>query len=410
MKNITILHDLQLSNIEFKNNKYTDRFKFDVDSNVNVLIFTINAILKEQPTWKFLIPIPYPEKIVGLTKNSTLRQIKNAFPAKLHKNVELFFYDYESNPFRERFAFNMIDLKKKLEKRKIDIVYTTDPCKVLNWKILFHTLNKKIPVITRNVWVTGKSHRKVDKEVDFIIRQAEGAIYGESMSFNSNYAIKVFLNNLEEFFNKKSISRIKSKLFSTETVDIEKIDRYKTDERFDKFTIVWAHRLSYYTGWKETLNSLKKLYKKRQDFQVIVTDQSDKTTQKKLKKEYSFIKEIDKEKWSHKEYIKTLWKSDLVIGNHSYPATWGGLAITEAMTAHCVPILLNKYCYPEMMYKNKKVFFNSEKEMLENIEYFINDLFKLCKTKIEARKFIEEELSSKEYGKKIVNQIFKAMK
>ena len=108
--------------------------------------------------------------------------------------------------------------------------------------------------------------------------------------------------------------------------------------------------------------------------------------------------------------MRACWAADLVIGNHSYPATWGGLAITEPMAAYTAPLLLDAYCYREMFYNNEDCFFYGDYEMLQKIERFIDSPAFLEEVKKGARRFCETALSPKEYTRKYLELIDKSLK
>src|SRR3990167_4842622 len=146
-KKVNILFDLQLSVVDSLDD---GRFLFTTDSNANVACYTINGLLEKNPGWKVFLLVP-PAK--STTKGLT-------FPDKLSERVVLVNYEYFGNPFMDRMTFLTRSLSKI--KEQIDIVYTNDPTKVLNYKTyFFYKQDKIIPVICRNHWVTGKANRKV---------------------------------------------------------------------------------------------------------------------------------------------------------------------------------------------------------------------------------------------------------
>lgn len=370
---INILYDLQLSMVK------GERFLTHRDSNVNVAESILKQLTKRNTDMKFYVLVP-PVQMCSSDQLSTTKQVK------------LIDYPYNLNSFVDRMSIDTKSLQ--LINVSIDLVYTNDPCKVLSYKNFFYyKQNKMVPVISRNHWVTGKIDRKVPTDIDFMIRQVEGAIYGDWMTFNSHYAVQVFLDGAKEFYNDATISNIQHKLSVIEMVNVSKIDKYKTSERFSIFTILWAHRLSYYTGWKETFKQLLKLWDRRKDFQVIVPDPGDKFSQQYLKDLYPFVGIIDKSTWDYESYIKTCWKSDICLGNHSYPATWGGLAITEPMAAYTVPIMPYRHGYMEMFYPLFPPFFKTNDEMIQCIEMYMDDASLLDQHKKLARDFCEKDLS-----------------
>ncbi len=404
MKNI--LFDLQLSVLTSLKD---GNFIFETDSNVNVARFTIKGLLKKSKNLHFYLLVPEKTKIEAI-KRKKIKTVKS-FMKDIANNKRVTFieYPYYGNPFIDRMSFNSRNLKKELKDIKIDLVYTNDPNKVLAYKTFFYQQqNEFVPVISRNHWVTGKLHRKVPKKIDFIIRQIEGTLNSDFSTFNSKTAIKMLIENSKEHFNDNVRKAIRKKSVPIDTVDLEKVDSFKNDFKFDKFTILWGHRLSYYTGWEEVFNVLNKIYEKRKDFILVAPDPGNKFSQKELKKKYPFLSQINKKKWSHEDYLKMCWTADLVIGNHNIPTTWGGLALTEPMTAETAVLMPKKDGYLEMHYKDKDskyVFFKNKKELEKLISLYINDKKLLRRMKKKARKFCKEELSMKKYISTLYNLI-----
>ena len=397
-KTINLLYDLQLSVL---NSMDDGRFLITTDSNVNYGTYLIKNLLEQNEDLNVYVLVPPLEKtLVSVSEERLLENFKD--------RVTLVDYDYFGNPFVDRMTFNSQKMFKELEGIDIDIVYTNDPCKVLPFKTFFYYKQKKmIPVMSRNHWVTGSTDRKVPEEIDFQLRQIEGALVGDDMSFNSQYAAAIFTMDSMDVVTESVATEVSNRLSVYEAVDIDKVDRHKTDEKLEKFTILWAHRLSYYTGWKETFEALNELWKKRQDFQVIIPDPGDKSTQQELKSQYPFMKMIDKDSWTHQSYLETCWKVDLCLGNHKYPATWGGLAITEPMVAETVPLMPNRYAYIEMFYSDYKhpIFFSDEAGMIKNIEYYLDNREALEEAKKDSRKFCLENLNPKELARKVNKKI-----
>lgn len=401
---INILYDLQLSVLDSLDD---GNFLFQTDSNVNVMCFTIKGLLAKNPDFTFYLLVPPVNKLTMLKEGDDLSKIYDIFTDEIdRKKVKLIEYPYYGNPFIDRVSFYPRELKEKLDNIHIDLIYTNDPSKVLTYKTFFYHLQDEfVPIISRNHWVTGKLHRKVPEEIDFMTRQVEGAYHSTFSTFNSETAIDMLLENSKEFFNDEVREKIKRTSVATETVDIEKMDAIEKTERLDMFTILWAHRLSYYTGFNEVFDALNDLWEEGYDFHLVVTDPGNKTTQKELKEKYPFIYEIDKSKWTHEDYLKMCWKADIAIGNHNIPTTWGGLSLTEPMSAYTVPLMPAKDGYLEMFHKgyadstsnDPNVFFSDMDDMNEMIKGYMKDPNSLEHMKSLARNFCESKLSMEEY-------------
>ena len=401
-----ILYDLQLSVLTNLND---GDFIFQTDSNVNVASFLLNGLVKKNH-FHYYVLVPPAEKLVMLDNSSPVSEVMNIFTGlKKSDNITLLEYPYYGNPFVDRMSFNSKALSKALGDIHIDLVYTNDPCKVLSYKTFFyHKQNEFLPIVTRNHWVTGKIHRKVPEEIDFVMRQVEGSYISEFASYNSQAAKDMMIENAKEFFNDKVIEKLERTGIVTETVDSYKVDRHIVPKKpGDKFTILFAHRLSYYTGWEEVFDALKELHEEGLDFQLVAPDPGNKFTQKELKEKYPFLLEIDKDTWNHAEYLRMCWKADIAVGNHNIPTTWGGLALTEPMAAKTVPLMPRKDGYLEMFYSeyNDEVFFDDMSEFKELVKLYYESPEVLKMMKREARRFVDDRLSMDDFITSIDNTL-----
>ena len=391
---MNVLYDLQLSVVD----NYDDgNFLMERDSNTNVAGFTLKGLALLHPDWNFYVLVPYKYQRKGEENYSPLNR---TLPANVHFKE----YKYYGFPFLDRMNFKIRALDRIFENIHIDIMLLNDPTKVLNYKTYFYNKQKEyVPIIVRNHWVSGKLDRKVPEEIDFFIRQVEGAYYSTYATFNSNYAIEIFLENAKEYFNEEFINKIRPKLKAFETVDAEQVRKHYTGKKYEKFTILWGHRLSYYTGWTKTFEALRMLYEKGYNFQVIAPDPGNKMNQEDLVRQYPFILPINKKEWSHKDYLKACSECHAVIGNHAYPATWGGLAITEPMSVGAIPFLLNKYAYKEMFWQYKTnplaqfVYFSNEKELIKKIGFVIESNVLQKNISEAAKSFIDARLNMTQY-------------
>jgi hypothetical protein len=385
-----ILYDLQLSVIDKEG-----KFIFETDSNCNAADFTIRGLLDKNPDWEFYLLIPPSDMIV------------NRGEFFKDSRIHLLEYAYFNNPFVDRMSLNAQSLAKTLEGIHIDMVYTNDPQKVLPYKTFFYwKQNEFVKIITRCHWVTGKIHRKVPEEIDFVIRQTEGVLYSEYATFNSNAAIEMFLVNAIEHFNGNVIEKLRDKCIAIETVDVEKVDKYKVDEGHKIVRFLFAHRLSFYTGWEEVLSVLDEIHGKGYKFELYMPDPGNKKDQHELAAKHPYLVPIDKKGWTHEDYLELCWKCDVAIGNHNIPTSWGGLALTEPMSAFCAPAMPNKDGYKEMFFQ-EDVFFNNRDEMRELLMRYILDSSFLGREKLLARVFCDQKLSMEKYISKI-NDIVKS--
>ena len=164
---------------------------------------------------------------------------------------------------------------------------------------------------------------------------------------NSNYGKQRILREAGTWFNAATLERIDSKLVPLwPGIESAEILAAKTTERFRKKTIIFPFRTQKYTGFKSLIEiHLANLWKKRQDFRILLTNPSDYDYVKNYPKRFPFVEVCH---FNRRDYLKTLWKADIVVGCHNGSNQWS-LAAVEAIAAECVPLLNQTSFFPEML-------------------------------------------------------------
>jgi hypothetical protein len=120
----------------------------------------------------------------------------------------------------------------------------------------------------------------------------------------------------------------------------------RTSERFSVKTIVFPFRAQKYTGFKSLVEiHLANLWKRRKDFRLLVTNPSNYDFVKHHHERFPFVEVC---RLNRKDYLRTLWKADIVVGCHNGSNQWS-LAAVEAIAAECVPLLNKASFFPEMV-------------------------------------------------------------
>lgn len=341
---------------------------FERDSNVDVARTLIAGLVARHPNWRFYVSsVPHPLQTVP---QGSAAEVVSGDPRVKHLRDPY----WCSNPYVERFRFSPASLISDLGKvgaPRIDVVMANDPCKVLALKTTVHKYNhvtgvdaeQRLPrVMTRFHWLTGQTDRKRPAQLDFAIRQVEGALHSDWVTFNSMFACDLFYENAREFFNPRVVGALKRRCAGFEQVDASRVIRGATsgrsifdyvDQQHQKTRVIWAHRISYYTGWEEVFKMFDVAWSHGpQDFVVLVTDPTERI-RGDSEKQAAFVAEhpwavFPWQSWSVPDYYRACVDADVVIGNHTYRTIWGGYAVTEPMAAACAPLLPRRDSYVEM--------------------------------------------------------------
>jgi hypothetical protein len=174
-----------------------------------------------------------------------------------------------------------------------------------------------------------------------------GILLAEATGCNSEYGKEKILKEAARWLNADALNEVSEKLLVLRPgVNVREIlpTRAKKVSRIK--TIIAPYRTQKYTGFKSLVKiHLANLWKKRQDFRLILTNPSDYDYVKKYHGRYPFV---EVRQLSRREYIETLWKADIVVGCHNGASQWS-LAMVEAMTAECLPLLNSESFFKEMI-------------------------------------------------------------
>lgn len=165
---------------------------------------------------------------------------------------------------------------------------------------------------------------------------------------NSHFGKTQIVREAAKWFNAQTVKEIDNKLVplwpgidSREISAASKAGRNRSRHK----TIIAPYRTQKYTGFKSLIEvHLAKLWRKRRDFRLVLTNPSEYNYVKKYPQRYPFV-EI--RHCNRREYLEALWKADIVVGCHTGACQWS-IAAVEAIAAECIP-LLNQECFLKEM-------------------------------------------------------------
>jgi glycosyltransferase involved in cell wall biosynthesis len=110
-------------------------------------------------------------------------------------------------------------------------------------------------------------------------------------------------------------------------------------------TLVFPYRALRYTGFPYLVGHLRKLWQRRRDFRLLLTDPSHCHAIQRLGERLPFVEVLD---LSRPEYLRVLWEADIVLGMHNGWNQWS-LAAVEALAYNCMPLFSSEAFFPEML-------------------------------------------------------------
>ena len=180
------------------------------------------------------------------------------------------------------------------------------------------------------------------------------AVSADQLIFNSNYNRKTFLEGAGNLLKKMpdhvpagivNILSEKAKVLPVPLND----DIYQTEQRKDRFSIVWNHRWEYDKGLQDLQEIIKSLLSTDIDFIFHIIGQQFRRSPEIMQENIDILGThagnigfID----SRTEYLALLAASHMVLSTAEHE--FQGLAVLEAVACGCVPVVPHRLVYPEL--------------------------------------------------------------
>lgn len=314
----------------YNNNKW-----LSADSNPMMMMGLIDQLL-EKTDWTFDVLLAPTEEFADIKsydellirKNSRVKFIPrkgpiSAFTNRYHFDV-CFFESLLSNNY-DVIINNIIELNRNIK------------------TVLFSLNNTTTKTIVGNYWIDCPeiNEEKVPKSISYDWRQIDGAECADLVSFTCESTKKAFTNNSYLKIGSTKTHRIidKSTIWDFGFSAFE-LDQVIAPPKFDKVTIVFPNRLSgiNYTHHEEFIQVVNSIYKKRQDFQVVFTNPSQKVSWEYLEQNVAPLKIYSKDTLNREKYIQLLKSSDIIISLYTIER-YGGCANVEGIYCGLYPVV-----------------------------------------------------------------------
>jgi len=199
---------------------------------------------------------------------------------------------------------------------------------------------------------------------------------------NSAYGKARIIREAARWFNDAALSQIERRLVPLHPgIQTNEVLAAKVRSHHPVKTIIYPFRAQKYTGFRAFIDHLAALWRKRQDFRVVVTNPS----------EYDYIKRypqrlpfLEVGEFDRAQYLRELWKADIVVGCHNGASQWS-LAAAEAVAAECVPLFNSESFFEELLSAAlptglplavRDRYFYYRSEFSKRLEYLLDNLDK----------------------------------
>ena len=348
--------------------KYNEIMK---DSYIVLIPKVIEQISKINPQVHFTILNPVHH--FGLDKMKNVMQV--IYNQKFSSN---------NNTMRTSFFFDASIFQEILdyEENDFDVLYSHLPEHTLQVSNLMFNSTHSVPkVIGYSHWFDYNNASVKNMTLQNFI----GILEMEVCGVNSQYLKDQVLKQAEKYFNEQTMERL-DQIIQPHELGVDTID-FKEVKKPKKKLIAFNHRGQGYMGFPFFKSAMEKLWKKRQDFQVI-------TFQKDANLISSPISagQGPRQLTDRQEYLDTLKQCYLGVGTFdgrkgSGGASWS-ISVFDGLS-HNVPYLLpNKYVWKDVLPDYPLLYdWNNEDDFIRLVEDALdnkNNIYKNAKTKMQS--------------------------
>jgi glycosyltransferase involved in cell wall biosynthesis len=311
------------------------------DSGIRLSMELIHAILSKRCDIAFHLLVPY--ELGELFRNNIN-----------HPNIHILTTNSLSRQKGGSFHFDVRDLYKTIDLRKLDfdVLFINQPELTSAFLEFFNKVHfLDVHSFGYIHWMDWKRKDNVKNRWNEPTNLAilSSIILSKITGCNSEYGKKKILLAAEKWFNSSALEEMAEKLIPlTPGVNTKEIMRARCNKsrNCDIKQIIFPFRSLKYTGFKSLIEiHLKKLWKKRQDFKLLLTNPSDYDFIKNYQDQFPFL-EI--RTLNRKQYLEELWNSDIIVGCHNGTNQWS-LAAVEALCAECIPLFNKSSFFPEII-------------------------------------------------------------
>jgi len=336
------------------------------DSNINMTIGSVKSLI-DKTDWEFYILLAPIEDFKDIESYKELLD---------HKQINYISWRRPVDAFLNRYHFDVFEFDKLMKSLpKIDIIWNNIAEISRNIKTYLYFNSSEIKLITGCYWLDSPyigEQNKIDQAIAYESRQFDGFECSDLFSFTCESTRKAFIKNAVKKYEHEFIKKLidKSTIWDFGYSQKE-LDCYCVNEKFNKKTILFLNRMSptNYTKHKEFIDAVNKLYEKRQDFQVIFTNPSQKISWQYLKEKVKPIYVYSENILNRKEYVELLWKSNISV--HLYMSElYGGCSHREAVFTDNIVITPKVNEYFNIQRNNYEFYVNND---LSNLVEILNN-------------------------------------
>jgi len=318
---------------------YTDIENLERDSFVQVLKPTLEYL---DAHYKIHYTLLTPSTIKSLNK----------------PNVKQVIYKLPTYPNLMRTHFDAIAFLDAIDWRSndYDIIYSHLPEHTSQIANVIHNSTHLMPkIIGYCHWFEVAENAPYAKTM--FLNNILGVLEMEECGVNSKWLKDFVLAEAEEHFNRDVIDKL-DRIIQPHYLGVDRVEeRGKTIEK----SVIFNHRANGYTGWNWFVESMDKLWQKRQDFTIY-------TTYAKIDRPWN--KQINEP--TREGYIAQMKRMQFGVSCFEGYSAWS-ISTTDGLSVNVPYLLPNNLCYPEMVPADYPYLYNGREEFVQKFEEMLDN-------------------------------------
>lgn len=341
-----IFYAVQVSNTTKTQNGM--KFLLKNDACMNIMRGIVMAVLEKKKDWEFVIKVPFLGSVEDIESYHEL------FPEKFRDRISFYQHQIPVSPVDSRFHFDF-DFHRTAflfnsDLRNIDVMINDENTLLMNWKVLFHNLGIKVPIISTNYFFDSPTAKKTPEGILYFDRQLESFIHSDIAAFQCEATMLETLLEVNKYLKKGSYE-ITSSVWGVGCSAAEILDKSIEPMNFDEYPVIYfGNRITEtagrYTNWDNFAEAIGKLQGlTAEKYSAVMLDPTRKTSEEQ-KREIN-IKSKDKVEFHHfnrEAYLRFIHGASISC-NLFVNEVHGGVTHAEAMLARNIVIMpkVNNY-------------------------------------------------------------------
>jgi len=335
------------------------------DSNYSFAKNLIPSLLKVFPELEIFFLLPW-----DVAKSDYLEFYKFAqtYEIKISK------IKMTTSVFGTRYSFDYEYMKELIEKIKPDYIWENNPVHARALKTILWELKYDTKILVYYHWIDSPDYPKVAPEISYWYRQIEGAVSADLIFLNSHYALAQICTSIHKTLRDVTIVKsLVKKMYKVPPIFDSKLFEFKKSKSLECKGIIFNHRLSSLSYYKDNFNILadfmEKFIKKNGWGPKVYFTNPSRKEEPKVNFEAEFLD------LSLPDYYKFLGSDKVTIAPNFFLHSQGmwSISTVEAGLLGNAVILPYKYGYMECAPKDYSGFFKTKEEAYQLFEKVLLD-------------------------------------